>query len=69
MIWNSETPYEGIDEVADKLWEDINIDSGIIALSDEYARSKGLPKARRFPWDQSKGLYILQGYHELHCLV
>lgn len=69
MFWNRTTPYEGTDVETDRLWQDITIDHGIIALSDEYAESKGLPKARRFPWDHSKGLYILQGYHQLHCLV
>jgi hypothetical protein len=29
----------------------------------------GLPKAQRFPYDESKGIYLLNGYHSLHCLV
>ncbi|KAI1748256.1 hypothetical protein F4782DRAFT_517897 [Xylaria castorea] len=52
----------------EKLWHDINVDSGYVALSDNWAARHGLRKAQRFPWDQSKGLYLLHGYHNLHCL-
>lgn len=52
-----------------ELWEAINIDSGIVALSDSYVASKQLPVAQRFPWDKEKGLYLLNGHHNLHCLV
>ncbi|KAI8959243.1 hypothetical protein F5Y11DRAFT_333860 [Daldinia sp. FL1419] len=52
----------------DQLWHDINIDSGVVALSDEWATQHGLRTAQRFPWDQSKGIYILHGFHNLHCL-
>lgn len=40
-----------------------------MALSDNWVAEKDLPKALRFPWDQSKGVYLLQGFHNLHCLV
>ncbi|KAI1826340.1 hypothetical protein F4861DRAFT_102869 [Xylaria intraflava] len=52
----------------EQLWHDINVDNGYVALSDDWAVRNGLRKAQRFPWDQSKGLYILHGYHNLHCL-
>ncbi len=55
--------------LATKAWEDLSGDPGVVALSDEWALEKGLPKALRFPWDQSKGVYLLQGFHNLHCLV
>lgn len=51
------------------LWHDIDIDSGVIALSDEYVAAKSLLLAQRFPWDATKGVYIVHGYHNLHCLV
>ena len=65
------TPYNDYTNVTlqDQLWMDIGIDPGIVALSDEYATEKGSPLAQRFPWDESKGLYLLNGYHHLHCLV
>ncbi|KAF2661089.1 hypothetical protein K491DRAFT_754275 [Lophiostoma macrostomum CBS 122681] len=63
------TPYSGhnITEVR-QLWEDISIDAGMVALSDAYVADHGLPPAQRYPWDHSKGLYFLNGYHNLHCL-
>ena len=66
-----ETPYSDNDNasLAASLWHAIDIDSGVIALSDDYVASKGLLTAQRFPWDAKKGIYIVHGYHNLHCLV
>ncbi|KAI1177093.1 hypothetical protein F4777DRAFT_226475 [Nemania sp. FL0916] len=50
------------------LWEELSGDRGVVALPDEYVKEKELPHALRFPWDDSKGVYLLQGYHNLHCL-
>ncbi|CAI7590142.1 unnamed protein product [Penicillium glandicola] len=50
------------------LWHSINIDSGVIALPDSFAVSHNLRTAQRFPWDIGKGIYILHGFHNLHCL-
>ncbi|CAG8952709.1 hypothetical protein HYFRA_00008953 [Hymenoscyphus fraxineus] len=51
-------------------WNDplYNSDLGNVALSDEYVASLGLPPAQRWPWDFSKGIYFLQGHHQMHCL-
>ena len=51
------------------LWDNISVDAGTVALSRSYAAAKGLPEAQTFPWDNEKGLYLLNGYHNLHCLV
>ena len=65
-----ETSYsDSNNSIAASLWHGINIDDGVIALSDDYVTSKGLRPAQRFPWDATKGIYILHGYHNLHCLV
>ena len=68
--WVSKSPYFGEDEaVADRLWDEISVDNGSVALSDSYVKAMGLLEAQRFPWDQGKGLYLLNGFHSLHCLV
>ncbi|KAF7855376.1 hypothetical protein EAF04_010119 [Stromatinia cepivora] len=56
--------------VVDVAWRFPDLDSeiGLVALLDEYAESKGLLPAQRWPWDHSKGIYILNGFHNLHCL-
>jgi hypothetical protein len=63
-------PYtDSNDTFRDELWQSISIDEGMIALPDEIAVEKGLPLAQRFPWDHGKGVYLLHGYHNLHCVV
>lgn len=55
-------------EKAEKLWEGMIFEHGIVALDEKFVESKGLPKAQPFPWDTSKGIYILNGHHNLHCI-
>lgn len=65
-----DTPYSGDNEtLVAQLWHDINIDDGVIALADDYVLEKGILPAQRFPWDHGKAIYIVHGYHNLHCLV
>ena len=52
-----------------ELWENINFDKGMVALPNEWTDSKQLPRAQAFPWDHERGLYILNGFHVIHCLV
>jgi len=56
------------DTFRDELWQAINIDDGMIALPDDFVRDTGLPVSQRFPWDESKGIYLLHGHHNLHCV-
>ncbi|KAI1212411.1 uncharacterized protein F4807DRAFT_472611 [Annulohypoxylon truncatum] len=51
-----------------ELWERLSGDPGVVALSQNYVQEKRLPHALRFPWDEDKGVYLLQGFHDLHCL-
>ena len=48
---------------------DLLPEHGFIALDDFWSASKGLPTAQRWPWDKTKGVYILTSSHELHCVV
>ena len=50
-------------------WEAQIEGNGVLALTDEYTSSMKLPTAQRWPWSSSKGIYVLQGHHNLHCLV
>lgn len=52
-----------------ELWESINFDKGMVALPNGWTDSMQLPRAQAFPWDHEKGLYILNGFHVIHCLV
>jgi len=53
----------------DELWEAIDIDTGVLAIPDEWAIAHSIPLAQRFPWDETKGLYLTTAHHNLHCLV
>ncbi|KAK2879393.1 hypothetical protein FQN49_000911 [Arthroderma sp. PD_2] len=50
------------------LWEELSGDPGVVALPQKFVAEKSLPHAMRFPWDTDKGVYLLQGFHNLHCL-
>jgi hypothetical protein len=55
--------------LADKLWEGIDTNPMVVALSDDFADAHGLPRSDRFPWDETKGRYFVKVFHQLHCLV
>jgi hypothetical protein len=55
--------------LADELWEGIDTNPMVVALTDDFADSHGLPRSDRFPWDESKGRYFVKVFHQLHCLV
>lgn len=68
--WTRTNSYFGKDDgAADQVWEDMSIDDGTVALEDSYVERVGLPRSQRFPWDHNKGLYLVNGFHSLHCLV
>ena len=50
-------------------WEALSGDPGVVALRNDFVFAKKLPTAMRYPWDASKGVYLLQGFHNLHCTV
>jgi len=62
-------PAIGSQEERDGRWGALDISPGTVALSDDFARQHGLPLSQRFPWDQSKGIYILGAFHQMHCLI
>jgi hypothetical protein len=57
------------ERLSNALWEGIDTSPICVALTDDWALSRGLPIAGRFPWDDSKGVYFLKSFHDLHCLV
>ncbi|RDI86255.1 hypothetical protein Vi05172_g3669 [Venturia inaequalis] len=53
-------------EATDRMMREFDPDQGIVALP------KGQPNvlpSEAFPWDDSKEVYVLSGYHSLHSLV
>ncbi|KUJ19151.1 uncharacterized protein LY89DRAFT_667145 [Mollisia scopiformis] len=54
---------------ADMLWTELSPDTGMVVVDADYSQKMGLYRTQPFPWDQSKNIYMLEGYHSLHCLM
>lgn len=52
------------------MFKALNTDDGVIAVDPEWAAARGLPPStERFPWDTEKRVYVVNGYHGIHCIV
>ena len=38
-------------------------------MDREWAKQRQWPESMYLPSDHSKGVYLLEAYHQLHCLV
>ena len=50
-------------------WDAIIPAHGLVAVDYKWAIDKRLPDTISLPSDKSKGVYIIDAYHQLHCLV
>ncbi|OAL48594.1 hypothetical protein IQ07DRAFT_632913 [Pyrenochaeta sp. DS3sAY3a] len=50
-------------------WDAFDHERGWIALPHSEAREQNLPLGLNLPDDNSKGLFILNAYHQMHCLT
>lgn len=69
MWWNTNYSGSNESEVSDLWHNEIPWESGIIAIDKQQANVLGLPESQSFPWDVTKGIYILNAHHVLHCIV
>ena len=53
----------------DQAWDGILPGHGVVAIDHKLAADQGLPLSMSLPDDHSKGVYILDAYHQIHCLV
>lgn len=69
LPWEDKTEYNNENFTAmDRKWGELRADNGIITLPKTYAAEHGLQRGSEFPWDSSKDIYLLNGYHGIHCL-
>ncbi|KAF2188340.1 hypothetical protein K469DRAFT_661066 [Zopfia rhizophila CBS 207.26] len=69
LPWEDRTQYNtGNYSEQDLLWGELRADSGIIALTKSYAAEHGLHRGSPFPWDSEKEIYLINGFHSIHCL-
>lgn len=65
------TPYNNVDNqtASNELWDKISSSHGLIAVDHQSAKEKQWLESMPVPGDEGKGLYLLESYHQLHCLV
>ena len=66
--WNTEYSPKNHNE-SDELWDAILPSHGFIAMDADWAFKQQWPDSMRLPNDSSKRVYLLEVYHQLHCLV
>lgn len=65
--WNTE--YSSLNQtLQDELWDSVVWTHGMIAVDREWATSQKWHDTMPLPEDKSKGIYLLEAYHEVHCL-
>jgi len=65
--WNTEYSSPNL-TYQDQLWEDILPSHGFVAIDRDEAAELGYPESMYLPGDKGKGVYLLEAYHQLHCL-
>ncbi|EME83135.1 uncharacterized protein MYCFIDRAFT_46958 [Pseudocercospora fijiensis CIRAD86] len=69
VIFHWNTPYSSMNDTeGDFLWDAINTAHGHIAVDHAFAKNNHWPASMSLPDDSDKGLYLLESYHQLHCL-
>lgn len=67
--WQSTEYTDPNRSISDLVWEAIDTSPNTISLDKDYTKKHNLGDSIPFPWDQSKGLYIVKAFHHIHCLV
>ena len=53
----------------DEVWDNVLPAHGVVAVDHQWATERQMPATMSLPSDPSKGVYIIDAYHQLHCLV
>ncbi|KAF7906113.1 hypothetical protein EAF00_000392 [Botryotinia globosa] len=63
------TDFSNINQsISDAAWDHFTT-NGFVAIPHDEAANYGLPSAQNFPDNPNKGIYVLSGFHELHCVI
>ncbi|THC96960.1 hypothetical protein EYZ11_003568 [Aspergillus tanneri] len=63
------TEYSNVNQtISNAAWETFTT-NGFVAIPHQEAADFGLPLAEDFPDDPTKGVYVLEGFHEIHCVM
>lgn len=50
-------------------WDNIRVAHRAVSVSHSWATEQGLPNSMGTPADPMKGTYVIDVYHQIHCLV
>lgn len=59
----------GSTDAVNAAWDQIVPAHGIVAVDHEWAAKHNLPASMSLFSDRSKGVYIIDAYHQVHCLT
>ena len=68
IYWNTDYSMKNHND-SDMLWDVILPSHGFVAMDRDWAKENGWPESMYLPSDKSKGVYLLEAYHHMHCLV
>ncbi|KAI9148253.1 Cyclochlorotine biosynthesis protein R [Paramyrothecium foliicola] len=66
-VFSSKDP--GAQDAVNAAWDRIVPAFGFVAVNHTWAAEHNLPASMDLPSDDSKGVYIIDAYHQLHCLT
>ncbi|KAH7338505.1 hypothetical protein BKA66DRAFT_435271, partial [Pyrenochaeta sp. MPI-SDFR-AT-0127] len=55
--------------IRDNHWDAFDFDRGWVALPHSWAHEHNASPGLNIPDDETKGLFILDAYHQMHCLT
>ena len=70
--FNSSSPFgtgSNNDRERSELWEGLDTSAGEISVDAGWAQGHQLPESTPFFWDQDRRIYLVNGFHSLHCIV
>ncbi|KAI4151123.1 MAG: hypothetical protein L6R39_002104 [Caloplaca ligustica] len=66
--WNTKYSSRNHNE-SNALWEAVRPSHGFIAMDEGWASRRNWPESMKLPSNDSKRVYLLEAYHQIHCLV
>lgn len=66
-VWNHDSAQNWTEN--NEFWDGLLPAHGLIAVDRKWAAEQKWQESVMLPSDHSKGVYALEAYHQLHCLV
>ncbi|KAL9055021.1 MAG: hypothetical protein Q9162_003786 [Coniocarpon cinnabarinum] len=69
-FYEGKSVYGGDDDqnATDAVWNAFDDSHGMIAVEEAWAMRNGWAEAKRHPFERNKMVYLVEAYHQIHCL-